>query len=94
MQQPAVPVSFAIRTLNEEANLPCALRSERSRAAESVVCDIHSGTATVAIARSFRAQVCLHVQLGFADPARAFGLAHAGHDWVLGPEPKSSSHQP
>ncbi|MCP9772344.1 glycosyltransferase family 2 protein [Synechococcus sp. Tobar12-5m-g] len=83
MQPLPVSVTVVINTLNEEANLPYALRSVQGWAAEIVVCDMHSDDATVAIARSYGARVCLHERLGFADPARAFALAQARHDWVL-----------
>ncbi|MFZ5443815.1 MAG: glycosyltransferase family 2 protein [Myxococcota bacterium] len=77
-----VPVSVVINTLNEERNLPYALRSVRW-AAEVVVCDMHSDDRTAEIAREFGARVVLHERLGFADPARAFAIGQATHEWVL-----------
>lgn len=78
-----VPLSVVINTLNEERNLPFALRSVRSWADEIVVCDMHSDDKTVEIARHYGATVCLHERVGFADPARAFAISQAKHDWVL-----------
>ncbi len=77
------PISVVINTLNEEVNLPYALRSVQGWTADVVVCDMHSDDATVAIARSFGARVCLHERLGFADPARAYAIAQARQEWVL-----------
>lgn len=78
-----VPVSVVINTLNEERNLPLALRSVHSWADEIIVCDMHSEDRTVEIAREYGAIVCLHDRMGFADPARAYAIAQARHDWVL-----------
>jgi glycosyltransferase involved in cell wall biosynthesis len=78
-----VPVSVVINTLNEEKNLPFALRSVRAWADEIVVCDMHSEDRTVELARAAGAVVCFHERMGFADPARAYAIAQARHDWVL-----------
>jgi glycosyltransferase involved in cell wall biosynthesis len=76
-------ISVAINTLNEEKNLPRALRSVKPWAAQIVVVDMHSDDRTAEVARSFGAEVHLHERLGFADPARAFALAQTKGDWVL-----------
>lgn len=76
-------VSVAINTLNEEKNLPFALRSVRSWVDEIVVVDMHSDDRTVRIAESFGARVYTHERLGFADPARAFAISRTTGDWVL-----------
>lgn len=78
-----VPVSVVINTLNEERNLPFALRSVCPWADEVVVCDMQSDDRTVEIARSYGATVCFHERVGFADPARAYAISQARHDWVL-----------
>ena len=78
-----VPVTVVIHTLNEERNLPQALRSVCLWADDILVCDMYSDDATVAIAKSYGARVCFHERLGFADPARAFAIAQARHDWIL-----------
>jgi glycosyltransferase involved in cell wall biosynthesis len=78
-----LPVSVVINTLNEERNLPFALRSVRPWAGEIVVCDMHSDDRTVEIAREHGATICFHERMGFADPARAFAIGQARHDWVL-----------
>lgn len=76
-------ISVLVNTLNEEANLPFALRSLRDWVDEIVVVDMHSTDRTVAIAESFGARVFMHERLEFSEPARAFGAAQAGHDWLL-----------
>lgn len=76
-------ISVVIHTLNEEHHLPAALRSVAPWADEIVVVDMHSDDGTVAIAASFGARVLSHARAGFVEPARAFGIAHATHPWVL-----------
>jgi (heptosyl)LPS beta-1,4-glucosyltransferase len=80
----AVPrISAVINTLNEELNLPYALRSLRPWVDEIVVVDMHSEDRTVEIAREFGAKVYLHPRTGFVEPARAFAVAQATGDWVI-----------
>lgn len=76
-------ISAVLNTLNEEKNLPFALRSVRPWVDEIVVIDMHSDDRTVDIAREFGAKVLFHERVGFADPARAFALAQASGDWIL-----------
>jgi glycosyltransferase involved in cell wall biosynthesis len=76
-------ISVVINTLNEEKNLPYALRSVRSWVDEIVVVDMHSEDRTCAIAEEYGARVFLHDRLGYADPAREFALAQATGDWLL-----------
>jgi glycosyltransferase involved in cell wall biosynthesis len=76
-------ITVVINTLNEERNLSYALRSVESWADQIVIVDMHSDDRTVAIARSFAAEVYLHERMGFVEPARAFGIAQAVGDWIL-----------
>jgi glycosyltransferase involved in cell wall biosynthesis len=76
-------ISVVINTLNEERNLPYALRSVRSWADEIVVVDMYSDDHTVEIARQFGAKVYSHRRVGFVEPARAFAVSQATGDWVL-----------
>jgi glycosyltransferase involved in cell wall biosynthesis len=48
-----------------------------------VVVDMASDDATVAVAQRFGARIFSHPRVGFADPAREFGCAHAVGDWIL-----------
>lgn len=78
-----VRISAVINTLNEEANLPFALRSLRGWVDEIVVVDMHSDDRTAEIARSYGARVVLHERTFAVDGARAFGLAQATGEWVM-----------
>lgn len=77
------PLSVVINTLNEENNLGYALRSVEGWVDEIVVCDMHSDDRTREIATDHGARVILHERTGFADPARAYAIKEAKHDWVL-----------
>ncbi len=83
MSQGKSRISVVINTLNEETNLPYALRSVQRWVDEIIVVDMHSEDRTVEIARAFGAAVYLHKRLSFADPAREFTLAQATGDWIL-----------
>lgn len=76
-------ISVVVNTLNEEANLPFALRSVARWADEIVVVDMHSDDRTRDIAREFGAVVHLHERSEIVDAARAFALEQAGGDWIL-----------
>jgi hypothetical protein len=79
----APTVAGVINTLNEEVNLPDALRS-LGWVDELIVVDMHSDDATRDIAESFGARVELFDRCGFVEPARNFALAQAaGHDWIM-----------
>lgn len=81
MNGPAI--SVLINTLNEEQNLPFALRSVAAWATEVIVVDMHSTDATRDIAERFGARVFLHEPMGFSEPARAFGIEQARCPWIL-----------
>jgi glycosyltransferase involved in cell wall biosynthesis len=76
-------ISVVINTLNEEKNLPYALRSVRTWADEIVVVDMHSEDRTVEIAREYGAKVYFHDRILAFDGARAFAVSQATGDWVL-----------
>jgi len=76
-------ISAVVHTLNEERNLPFALRSVRPWVDDIVVVDMASGDGTTAVARAFGARVFSHERLGFVEPARESGVAKARGDWVL-----------
>ncbi|MEO8272558.1 MAG: glycosyltransferase family 2 protein [Chloroflexota bacterium] len=75
-------ISALIHTLNEERRLDYALRSV-AWCDEIVVVDMHSDDRTVEIAQERGARVVQHERLGFADPARPFGVAQCTGDWIL-----------
>ena len=76
-------VSVLINTLNEEKNLGNCLESVSSWADEIIVVDMYSDDRTVEIAKRYGANVYMHERLGFADPARQFGLSKVKNQWVL-----------
>lgn len=76
-------ISVVINTLNEEKNLPYALRSVRTWADEIIVVDMHSDDRTVEIAKEYGAKVFFHERTGFSEPARAFAVSQATGDWVF-----------
>jgi len=76
-------ISVVINTLNEERNIPYALRSVHSWADEIVVVDMHSEDRTVDIAREYGAKVYFHERIAAFDGARKFAIEQATNDWVL-----------
>jgi len=76
-------ISAVINTLNEEKNLPFALRSLQTWVDEIIVVDMHSNDRTADVARSFGAKVYLHRGPGFDYAPRAFALGQAKTEWVL-----------
>lgn len=76
-------ISAVINTLNEEKNLPFALRSVQPWVDEIVVVDMYSTDRTVEIAREFGAQVHLHRGPGFNYAPRAFAVNQASSEWIL-----------
>jgi glycosyltransferase involved in cell wall biosynthesis len=76
-------ISVVINTLNEEKNLPFALRSVQPWVDEIVVVDMYSTDRTVEIARQFGAQVHLHRGPGFNYAARAYAVTQGSSEWIL-----------
>jgi glycosyltransferase involved in cell wall biosynthesis len=76
-------ISVVINTLNEEKNLPFALRSVQSWADEIVVVDMHSDDQTAQIARDAGARVFFHDRIVAFDEARIFAVGQATGDWIL-----------
>ncbi len=78
---PSLPVSLAVITHNEAANIGRCLDSVPF-AAEKLVVDSGSNDDTVAIARAHGARVVEQPWLGFG-AQRNFATAQCTHDWVL-----------
>lgn len=76
-------ISAVINTLNEEANLPYALRSLTPWVDEIVVVDMFSDDRTVEIAREHGARVVMHERTFAVDGGRAAALGQATGDWVI-----------
>lgn len=75
-------ISCLIHTRNSATYLREVLRSV-AWCDEVVVIDMESSDETISIAREMGARVEPHPFVGFADPARAFGLTKAKGDWIL-----------
>ena len=75
-------VSVLINTFNEERNIGNCLRSV-AWSTDIVVVDMHSTDKTVSLAEARGARVFLHENLGYADPARQFGLEQTLGPWVF-----------
>lgn len=76
-------ISVVINTLNEEHNLPYALRSVHSWADEIIVVDMYSEDRTVEIAKDYGAKVFFHERIAAFDGARQFAIDQASNEWVL-----------
>lgn len=75
-------ITAVIHTLNEEDNIRSCLESVKW-VDEIVIIDMYSYDKTVDICREYTERVYFYEQVGFADPARNFGLSKASGDWIL-----------
>jgi len=75
-------LSVVIHTKNAGKTLKKALNSVKF-ADEIVIVDMHSSDDTVEIARRFTRKIFSYKDMGYADPARNFGLDKATGPWVL-----------
>lgn len=78
----AEKISCVIHTHNSELLLAEVLKNV-AWCDEIVVVDMESSDRSVEIAKAIGAKVVLHKNIGYADPARGFGLSHCSHNWVL-----------
>lgn len=76
-------ISVIINTFNEEKNIKNALDSVQSWADEIIVVDMFSDDQTATIAEEYGAKVFYHERVGYSEPARAFAVEKASHDWIL-----------
>lgn len=79
---PDTKISAVVHTYNSELFLQECLESLQW-CDEIVVIDMHSTDRTQEIAKNCGAKLYLHENLGYADPARQFGLEKCSHDWIL-----------
>ncbi|HCC84076.1 MAG TPA: hypothetical protein DEP87_00090 [Candidatus Pacebacteria bacterium] len=75
-------LSVVLNVKNAAKILPRALESV-SFATEIIVVDMESTDKTVEVAKSFNARIFSHPDVGYADPARNFGLSQAKFPWIL-----------
>lgn len=76
-------ISVVINTLNEEKNLPRALKSVKKFASEIVVVDMNSTDDTQKIAKKYGARVFIHERMGYVEPARNFAISKAKGEWIF-----------
>lgn len=77
-----LPVSVLIHTLNEEKNIRNCLETVKW-ADEIIVIDMYSDDKTAEIASEYTDKIFYHERMGYADPARQFGLEKANRNWIL-----------
>ena len=77
-----VEISILIHTLNEERNIRNCLETVKW-ADEIIIIDMYSDDRTVEITKEYTDKIFYHERMGYADPARQFGLEKATHEWVL-----------
>jgi glycosyltransferase involved in cell wall biosynthesis len=75
-------ISCVVHTYNSELYLDKVLASLKF-CDEIVIVDMHSSDRTLDIARKYNASIFLHENVGYADPARQFGVECCSYDWVL-----------
>ncbi len=76
-------ISVVINTLNEEDNLPDAIKSIEAFADEIVVVDMKSDDSTRTIARKAGAKVYEHPRMNYVEPARNFAIEKAEGEWIF-----------
>lgn len=75
-------LSVVIHTKNAAETIEQTLRSV-AFADELVVIDMHSADATVKLAKKYTRRIYFHEDVGYADPARNFGLKKASYPWIF-----------
>ncbi|GAB6072769.1 glycosyltransferase family 2 protein [Venenivibrio stagnispumantis] len=75
-------ISCVIHTYNSEKYLIECLESVKW-CDEIVIVDMYSTDKTLEIAKEYNCNVYMHENVGYADPARAFGLSKCSNDWIL-----------
>jgi glycosyltransferase involved in cell wall biosynthesis len=75
-------ISCVIHTYNSEKYLEQCLNSVKW-CDEIVIIDMYSNDRTLDIAKHYNAKIYMHKNIGFADPARAFGLSKCSNPWIL-----------
>ncbi len=75
------PISVIIHTKNSEKTLADTLLSVQW-AKEIIVMDMHSTDTTVAIAKSYKAQIFYFDDVGYVEPARNAAISKATQEWI------------
>jgi glycosyltransferase involved in cell wall biosynthesis len=82
MDKVKLPISVIIHTKDADQTLDRCIKSVLW-SNDIVVIDMHSTDKTVAIAKKYTNSIFLVEDVGFADPARNFGLSKAKNHWIL-----------
>jgi glycosyltransferase involved in cell wall biosynthesis len=77
-----LPISVLVHTLNEEKNIRNCLETIKW-ADEIIIVDMYSDDKTVEIASKYTDMIFYHERMGYADPARQYGLEKASQNWIL-----------
>ena len=75
-------ISCVIHTYNSEKYLEQCLESVKW-CDEIVIVDMYSDDKTLEIAKKYNCKIYMHENIGFADPARIFGLSKCTNNWIL-----------
>lgn len=75
-------ISAVVHTFNEETNIERCLRSLHF-VDEIILVDMNSTDKTCELAKEYGAKIYTHPNMGFADPARNFGLSKVKGDWIV-----------
>jgi glycosyltransferase involved in cell wall biosynthesis len=82
MDKVKLPISVIIHTKNADGTLTQCLNSVLW-SNNIVIIDMHSTDKTITIAKKYTEDIFLVDDVGFADPARNFGLSKAKNPWIL-----------
>jgi len=75
-------ISCVIHTYNSEKYLEQCLESV-SWVDEIIIIDMYSNDNTLKIAKQYKCKIFMHENVGYADPARSFGLEKCSKKWIL-----------
>ena len=75
-------ISCVIHTYNSEKYLEQCLESVKW-CDEIVIIDMYSTDNTLQIAKKYNCNIFMHENVGYADPARAYGLSKCKNEWIL-----------
>jgi len=75
-------ISVVINTYNAEKFLERVLETVKDFD-EIVLCDMYSTDKTIEIAQKHNCKIIYHEKTGFVEPARAFAIEQASHEWIF-----------
>ena len=75
-------ITCIVHTYNSEKYLDACLKSV-SWVDEIIIVDMYSNDLTLDIAKKYKCKILMHENIGYADPARQYGVENAKNDWIL-----------